>query len=73
MMEGKASLSLEDRIFAMHLYIVLQHAMGLKSAIEEGFAHFGTRAMAVELIPLISLHVEKKKCTALEKSFPIMC
>lgn len=71
--EGNTSLSLEESTFAIHLYMVLQHAMGLKSTIEEGCAHLGTRATAVELKHFGILLVEKKNWTAFVKSFPTMC
>ena len=48
---GRTSFSLLAKSFAMHLYVVLQQEIGLKSFMEVGFWPLGTRAIAVALVP----------------------
>ena len=61
---GRIPLSLEARIPLIHLYIMLQQEIGLKSLKDEGFGTLGTRVKAVWFNSLSNLPVLKKCNTA---------
>jgi len=56
----------------MHLYITLQHEIGLKSFIVVGVAILGTKTILVELTHLGRVLILKKYLISAMKSLPIM-
>lgn len=60
------------KILAIHLYIVLQHEIGLKSFHISGFGTLGISEMAVTFISLLILPDLKKDLTAAHTKLPTM-
>lgn len=60
-------MSLDAMILDIHLYVIVQSEIGLKSFIQVGETVFGTKAIKVELIPGSIALVAKKYRTASQK------
>lgn len=70
--KGQQAFKLVHHNFGMHLWIMLQQAVSLKSLHKEGLVHLAIRARIMQFTSLSICPMAKKCLMAFKKSIPII-